>query len=32
MLLIGCLGMGSSLLVKRLGSLFTPWHRGRGKA
>ncbi|AMW83649.1 ABC transporter permease [Pseudomonas yamanorum] len=32
MLLIGVLGMGSSLLVKRLGALFTPWHRPRGKA
>ncbi|WP_110950702.1 ABC transporter permease [Pseudomonas bohemica] len=32
MLLIGLLGMGSSLLVKRLGHLFTPWHRTRGKA
>lgn len=32
MLLIGVLGMGSSLLIKRLGGLFTPWHRPRGKA
>jgi NitT/TauT family transport system permease protein len=32
MLLIGVLGMGSSLLIKRLGQSFTPWHRPRGKA
>jgi NitT/TauT family transport system permease protein len=32
MLLIGVLGMGSSLLIKRLGGLATPWHRPRGKA
>lgn len=32
MLLIGLLGMGSSLLVKRLGSLLTPWQRSRGNA
>jgi len=32
MLLIGVLGMGSSQLIKRLGGLFTPWHRPRGKA
>lgn len=32
MLLIGLLGMGSSGLIKRLGRLFTPWHRPRGKA
>ncbi|WP_219061934.1 ABC transporter permease [Pseudomonas sp. UMAB-08] len=32
MLLIGVLGMGSSLLIKRLGGLFTPWYRPRGKA
>ena len=32
MLLIGVLGMGSSWLVKRLGTVFTPWHRPRGKA
>ena len=32
MLLIGVLGMGSSWLVKRLGAVFTPWHRLRGKA
>ncbi|MBN3725663.1 ABC transporter permease [Burkholderia sp. Ac-20379] len=28
--LIGVLGMGSSLLVKRLGTLLTPWYRQRG--
>ncbi|AKK01160.1 MULTISPECIES: ABC transporter permease [Pseudomonas] len=32
MLLIGVLGMGSSVLIKRLGGLLTPWHRPRGKA
>lgn len=32
MLLIGVLGMGSSLLIKRLGQICTPWHRPRGKA
>jgi NitT/TauT family transport system permease protein len=32
MLLIGVLGMGSSLLIKRLGGLFTPWYQPRGKA
>jgi NitT/TauT family transport system permease protein len=32
MLLIGLLGMGSSLLIKRLGLILTPWHRPRGKA
>ncbi|MCO8169119.1 ABC transporter permease [Pseudomonas sp. 21LCFQ02] len=32
MLLIGLLGMGSSLLVKRLGGLLTPWQRSRGNA
>jgi NitT/TauT family transport system permease protein len=32
MLLIGLLGMGSSLLIKRLGLLLTPWHRPRGNA
>lgn len=32
MLFIGVLGMGSSVLIKRLGGLFTPWHRPRGKA
>ncbi|WP_084307616.1 ABC transporter permease [Phytopseudomonas flavescens] len=31
MLLIGLLGMGSSLLVKRLGSLLTPWYRSGGR-
>jgi len=31
MLLIGVLGMGSSLLVKRLGSLLTPWYRTGGR-
>ncbi|WP_437880770.1 ABC transporter permease [Pseudomonas sp. LRF_L74] len=31
MLLIGVLGMGSSLLVKRLGSLLTPWYRSGGR-
>ncbi|OLU17123.1 ABC transporter permease [Pseudomonas sp. PA1(2017)] len=31
MLLIGLLGMGSSLLVKRLGSLLTPWYRAGGR-
>lgn len=29
MLLIGILGMGSSLLIKRLGSLFIPWYHLR---
>ncbi|GAB7539938.1 ABC transporter permease [Burkholderia sp. 3C] len=28
--LIGVLGMGSSLLVKRLGTALTPWYRQRG--
>jgi NitT/TauT family transport system permease protein len=32
MLLIGVLGMGSSLLVKHLGGFFTPWQRPQGKA
>ncbi|AKA23875.1 ABC transporter permease [Pseudomonas chlororaphis] len=32
MLLIGVLGMGSSLLIKRLGGVLTPWHRPRGNA
>ncbi|MFD2645570.1 ABC transporter permease [Pseudomonas japonica] len=32
MLLIGVLGMGSSVLVKRLGALATPWYRVRRAA
>lgn len=31
MLLIGVLGMGSSLLVKRLGNLLAPWYRTGGR-
>lgn len=32
MLLIGLLGMGSSVLVKRLGGLATPWYASKGKS
>ncbi|APA89730.1 ABC transporter permease (plasmid) [Paraburkholderia sprentiae WSM5005] len=31
MTLIGVLGMGSSLLVKRVGAALTPWYRPRGE-
>jgi NitT/TauT family transport system permease protein len=30
MALIGLLGMGSSLLVKRIGAALTPWYAPRG--